>query len=113
MLRASFQEGVVKGRCNAGGIDYEKLYKEVNEKFVKCMDILRMFGMSYYGMSSGGAKEEAERIQKENETNKKIADAVRRLEYNAEQIKRIANEYEQVVAPIIGTMAETRNNRLT
>ena len=107
MLRASFQEGVVKGRCNAAGVDYEKLYKEVNEKFIKCMDILRIFGMSYYGMSSGGAKEEAERLQKENETNKKIANAVRRLKYRADELKEVSNEYERVVAPVIGTLSDT------
>ena len=108
MLRASFQDGYAKGKCEAThGVDYEKLYNEMREKFTKCMDICRMFGMSYYSMSSGEAKEEAERLQKENETNKTIADAVRRLKYRADELKRVSNEYEQVVAPVIGTLAET------
>ena len=106
MLKASYQEGFTKGKCSTtNGTDYEKLYEEMRNKFSKCMDLLRFFGMSYYSIGTENSDEEAKRIKNEIEENRKIANAIRRLNYRAEELHRVVDEYDQVVKPIIGTLS--------
>ena len=100
MLQASFDRGVSRGKaCIKNGNDYEKLYKDMQEKFSKALRALSILGILNYWEMEDVVKD-AEEKAKANRENENIANRVRRLRYAADHMKGAVAGYEAAIAPL-------------
>lgn len=110
-LRAEYDRGVADGRWAAcHGTDYKKLYEEQKDKLLDAMGALQILHLDpyRYGWKKGNLVNAAIKKEEELQEERKIADAVKCLNWDKERMHRLVKEFDEMIDPFINARTDAK-----
>jgi hypothetical protein len=101
MRLAQYQKGYEDGKRWCAKSDYEKLWKEANEKVKHLSDALHELGISYYWCNSSlDLVKDAKRISSENKKYEALYRAVQGLDFGMERAQTEMGKIAEIIEPL-------------